>query len=77
MQLSALSIALQGLYGGLQAASIAVQGFMGLDVATLPGGTTKRRRIISVPGFTVNIPARPDPRRPRKRRHADILFLGQ
>lgn len=77
MRLSPLSIAVQGVCGPLQAIALASQGIIGAEALALPGGSTKRRRIIHLPGYTVNIPAPPDPRRPRKRRDADLLLLGQ
>ena len=72
--MTALSIALQGI--GFGALAVAVQGFAQTAAASLPAGTTRRRRVVHLPGHTVYIPAPVDPRRPRKRRQADLLFLG-
>jgi hypothetical protein len=71
--LNALAIALQGM--GYSAALVAVQGLLAIDIiAPLTPSGSGGGKIIGKPWYLpVYTPVHA--RRPRKRRHADMIFL--
>ena len=73
--MNALAIALQGI--GYGASLVAAQGLLALDIILpiTPSGAASGGKAIGKP-WLLPVYTPVHARRPRKRRHSDLLFLG-